>query len=211
MLERTTSVAEQPISIEIGQTFKPFEGLQELPFPKEHETFVESVDYVASREFEINGVKATIALTIDYEDIYSPDVPRDSETPLGTVVLEHHYYNGQEMTVKTPLQLVIFSRLDAIEQFLALRQLQVEFTIGDKEYILDCMEPLQENEGEDIQEGVEIILDGNQNGYGGGAFASKELKDRQGNGKTVVLPYEPHPLTTIQARLVRKPPPLGGE
>lgn len=203
MPERTETETPPPISVELGQRFRPFEGLQPLRLPKDYETFVENVDYVASREFEFNGVRATIALTLD-EDYYSPDVRRDFDTPLGIVKLEHHYEDGGQVTVKTPLQLTIFSTISSIEDYKTLSQYRVVFNIGGNNYYLDCMEQLDKDKSKALEWAEDNIENGIRNNSGGGAFVSNTLLDLSGEEVVAVLPYEPSLLSTIEARIVRK-------
>lgn len=206
MPERVTKQAEQPISVEIGQTFRPFEGLQELPLYTNRETFVESEDYVASREFEFKGIKATIALTVP-EDHVSPDLlyREGFEAPLGVATFEYQYRDGKEGTVKTPLQLAIFSSLGSIEDYVILSQYQFDIKMGNSNYSLECIEkPLHKDQARDIREAILIIEEGLAEDCDGGAFVSSDLKDHNGNDVAVALPYEPSRLSTIETKIVKR-------
>mgnify|MGYP001579848455 CR=1 FL=1 len=205
MTERRTKQAEQPISVEIGQIFRPFEGLQELPLYRDRETFVESADYVASREFEFKGIKATIALTVP-DEYEAPDLiyRRSFKTPLGVATFEYQYEDCKEDTVKTPLQLAIFSSLGSIEDYVILSQYQFDIKIGNSNYSLDCTELFHKDKAREISEAIEIIKEGLAEDGDGGAFVSRDLKDHNGNAVTVALPYDPSRLSTIEIQIVKK-------
>ena len=205
MTERAdTGVPEQPIKAEVGQSFKPFEGLVNLPTPDRHETYVESVDYILSRDFELGGIRATIALSVE-EEVCLPDMSRPYEAPLGEPTVEYTYREGSEVPLKTPLQLITFATIDSLPKYIELNKYQLKFQIGDKIYYLDCTEQFDEDERRNNEEAGEIVNDGVVQGWGGGHFPSRgELYDGGGNSTGVVLPYDPEKLSTIEVTIVPK-------
>lgn len=205
MTERADSgVPEQSIKAEVGQSFKPFEGLVNLPTPDKHETYVESVDYILSRDFELGGIKATIALSVE-EEVCLPDMPRPYEAPLGEPTVEYTYVEGREAPLKTPLQLITFATIDSLPKYIELNKHQLKFQIGDKVYYLDCAEQFDNEERRNNEEAGEIINNGVMENWGGGHFTSRgDLYDGEGNLTGVVLPYDPEKLSTIEVTIVPK-------
>lgn len=205
MTERVdTGVLEQPIKAEVGQSFKPFEGLVSLPTPDRREIYVESVYYILSRDFELGGIRATIALSVE-EEVCLPDMPRPYEAPLGEPTVEYTYREGREVPLKTPLQLITFATIDSLPKYIELNKHQLKFQIGDKVYYLDCVEQFDNEERRNNEEAGEIVNDGLVQGWGGGHFPSRgDLYDGEGNLTGVVLPYEPVKLASIEVTVVPK-------
>ena len=205
MTERAdTGVPEQPIKAEVGQSFKPFEGLVNLPTPDRHETYVESVDYILSRDFELGGIRATIALSVE-EEVFLPDMPRPFVSPLGEPTVEYTYADGMEVPLKTPLQLITFSTIDSLTKYIELSQYQLKLQLGNETFYLDCAEIISDEPENNLQEAGEIINDGILEKWGGGHFTSRgDLYDGEGNLTGVVLPYDPEKLSAIEVTIVPK-------
>lgn len=199
-----TGLPETPLVVREGISFTPFEDLKKLPLPDEYETFVESVDYVASVQISFGALAFTLALTVP-EDIYYPDTPHNFETPLGPVDLHHRLLGGQERgidserAITTSLEICSLSTIDALKNYIALSNYELEIRMGDSIYYLDCVKQMK------VDEAGEIINARVIEENGGGHFVSGELRDSEGNGKDVILPYDVEKLSTIAVKIVRKP------
>lgn len=197
MTEALDPKPEQPIRVEIGKAFRPFEHLRELPrLVTAHRNFDASFDSLVSRGVELNGIKATLVLIVVSAHRSTPNF----ETPLGkaTRQITTIYENGQktETETKTPLSIVLFSRLN-LQGFETLKPFDLELKMGEETYRLDCPEDTIVKE-----------LDPNwprHNDKQYNCVSDKPVKS-DGQKVNIFLPWDPSKLSTIEARLVKKSP-----
>lgn len=214
MAERLTHQPEQPIKVEVGKTYRPFENLTVLPLPKDYKTFPADAEsdlgpydtIVASQELKLNGITISLALVIP-RDIVDSDFnpPEDSddrnetpdqfEIPLGEPTEEIVYKDSTKHIVKVPLELA-FTFTSNVEEFSALTRFKGQFAIGDKRYFLNCTEEYL------VREDAEGHFRDND---GTGDFSNRNLRNAKDDSVIVLLPYDPIKLQSIELTMLEKP------
>lgn len=175
---------EAPLSVEVGQTFKPFEGLGSLTSPNDRIDYLDSVYYSDFREITIEGATFSLALVVE-EDMYQPNFRYGFETPLGTPSVEYDLLTRSEWVCrKTPLTIAALAVLETRMEYDTLRDHKLRLKLGGEFFELDCVEELDEGDLEDRFDGRESWL----------------LSELDG----VVLPFDIEKISQIEATIVAK-------
>lgn len=177
MSERLSPSQKEVKVLEVGEVFRPFENLKNLPIiPNEDredyfETIVES-------SFRFGDIQGRIELKSDSE--YEDPAPR-AVTPLGEVREVVSVSDGVLTIKEMPLHLS-FRIIAETKQQLDFEE-RIEFSFAGKKYY--------------VEDGV-----GDEEDDGKPSIWFYEFIDEKSNKASILLPYDPNKLSQIEMRIV---------
>ena len=178
---------QEPINIEVGQVFKPFEGRTEFP-PIELDD--EKVQRLIEAPFQLKGINGRLGIST----IPDSRMMLNPVTPLGEVQFVRSFENGNITIKKIPLELELDFDITTMGEFYILQKYAMEFVLGNETYYLEC-------NGIDRERAVKRSIE--EEGRMELFDPALHLKDENGRAN-VSLPYDITKLSQIEARIVAK-------
>lgn len=175
--------------LQVGQPFKPFEGLTALPHIEHDDVYT-----LLAMPVQLFGIRGGVSLLTEPAGENLTEIV----TPLGRARFVRSFEGDGYTIEEAPLSLELTFGITSIDQFYRLNPYIMEFNLGGLRYYLRCG-------GWDGQKAVEgsIVEDGEIDLF------DAILKSSEGESEAnVLVPYDLGKLTGIEAQIVERATPI---
>lgn len=187
MSERPTESQSEPIKVEVGQVFKPFEDIEEFDSADLEEPWTRVLEV----PIEFQGIQGKVVV---YGHLNANDINLPRVFPLGTPKIVQEITEQGVNVEKVPLFLLVELKLTSVSEqvmMLANYHIGVDFGDGSKYHLDPFGSPTM----------VEIQHQQDQRGFA--EINSSELKDATGEDCIALLPFDLEKLKQIKMRFGR--------